>query len=295
MTHARVIFFALIGATLIACVVAANSVAPGKWPWIAAAAGFLAIVAGLWVLSLRLWQLSADFRDTTQASSRVLASEMHSMHVILNRFPECSLATSGYSMTFANLQVLMDLLDESQPDTVVEFGSGLSTVLVAAWMKRRGRGLLRSFDHDAGWADKTSRHLAKYGLDRHCQLSCVPLSAISVEGHTVEWYTLPPDVQELPGIDLVIVDGPPSHAQAMARLPALFAVEARLSDDCCVILDDAMRPEEIAVAGIWRQHLRWCESYTIAGPTGLAVFRRRVASSGTAANDILPNPTPTSV
>ncbi len=297
MTRARAILFALIGATLTACVVAANSVVPGKWPWIAAAAGLLAIVAGLWVLSLRLWQLSADLTDTTQASSRAVASELHSMQVILNRFPECSLATSGYSMTFANLHVLMDLLDETEPNTVVEFGSGLSTILVAAWMKRRGRGLLRSFDHDSRWADKTSRHLAKHGLDRHCQVSCVALSTITVQGHTVDWYDLPRDVQELSGIDLVIVDGPPSHEQAMARLPALFALEARLADECCVILDDAMRREEAAVAAIWGQHLRWSESYTIAGATGLAVFRRRVTSGGTAADAILPPPNrePTSV
>jgi hypothetical protein len=96
----------------------------------------------------------------------------------------------------------------------------------------------------------------------------------------------------LPGIDVVIVDGPPAHAQAMARLPALFALEARLSDDCCVILDDAMRREEAGVAAMWRERLPWSESYTIAGPTGLAVFRRRATSGGPAAKAILPHPNP---
>ena len=69
----------------------------------------------------------------------------------------------------------------------------------------------------------------------------------------------------------------------MARLPALFALEARLSDDCCVILDDAMRHRR-GGAAIWRQRLPWSESYTIGGPTGLAVFRRRVTSGGPAAD-----------
>lgn len=282
MARAQWVFVAFICATLTACMIAAVSGIPGKWPWVAAACGLLTIVAGLWVLSLRLWQLSADFSGKANASSRALASELHSMHVILNRFPECSLVTSGYSMTFRNLHVLMDLLDEIEPGTVVEFGSGLSTVLVAAWMNRRGRGRFRSFDHDARWAATTSRHLSKHGLDRYCRLSCVPLSPISVQGHTVDWYDLPRDVEQLAGIDLVIVDGPPSHAQAMARLPALFALETRLSDDCCFVLDDATRPEETAVAAIWSHHLRWSESYTVPGPTGLAVLRRYSTAKGTA-------------
>ena len=274
MNKASVAFLLLIASTLATAAAAAVVDAPVRWLVVAAVCAFLAVLAGLRVLSQRLWLLSAELRSASGAASRSLASELHSMQVILNRFPQCSLPTTGYSMTFGNLHALMDLLDELEPDTVVEFGSGMSTILVAAWMKRRGRGMLRSFDHDAAWSGRTSRHLERHGLDGHSRVTCVALAPVSVQGHHVNWYDLPADAAGIRNIELVIVDGPPSHEQSMARLPALFALESQLAANCCIVLDDALRPEERAVTAIWRAHLPEAEVYMIPGPTGLAVFRR---------------------
>jgi hypothetical protein len=51
-----------------------------------------------------------------------------------------------------------------------------------------------------------------------------------------------------------------------------------MADDCTIVLDDAFRPQESAVAAIWREHLRGSESFTVGDLTGVAVFRRRVGS-----------------
>ena len=148
-------------------------------------------------------------------------------------------------------------------------------------MKRRGRGVLHSFDHEQWWAAATARHVVSHALDAHCRVTCVPLKPVSASGHSVSWYDLDGQVDGLRDIDLVIVDGPPSHEQPMARLPAVFALKGKLANDYCVVLDDALRPEETAVADIWRRELPEVDSYTIPGVTGLAVFRRRIPDGQT--------------
>jgi predicted O-methyltransferase YrrM len=274
MKPARVTLWLLTATVLVASATAATSDVPIPWIALATATGLLAVLAALRLLSHRLWQLSAELQDAPNGAARSVVSELHSMQVVVGRFPECSLPTSGYSMTFGNLHVLLELLDELQPQTVVEFGSGMSTIMVAAWLKRRGHGRLRSFDHEPGWAARTSRHLARSGLDTYATVSVAPLVPTTVKGHSVNWYDLAAEARATGNIDFVIVDGPPSHEQPMARLPALFALESQLSINCCIALDDASRPEERAVAAIWRDHLPGIETYTISSQTGLAVFRR---------------------
>jgi hypothetical protein len=277
MRRTFVTLWLLTAVVAAACAAAVVADRPSPWLALAAAAGLLAVLAALQLLSIRLWHMSAESKDASQGAARSVVSELHSMHIILGRFPECSLPTTGYSMTFGNLHALLELLDDLQPQTVVEFGSGLSTVMVSAWMKRRGYGRIHSFDHDSVWAAKTSRHLVRHKLDGYVTLSSVPLVSTSFHGHTVQWYDINETARAIGKIDFVIVDGPPSHDQPMARLPAVFALRPHLAPDCCITLDDALRPEEREVAAIWREYLPEMESYTIPSQTGLAVFRRSTA------------------
>lgn len=135
-----------------------------------------------------------------------------------------------------------------QPGLVVEFGSGVSSVVIARCLQLNGRGRLLSFDHDEGFAELTRRRLARAGVAG--EVCAAPLRP-GVDGYGGSWY----GHGELPdGIDLLVIDGPPAwrEEQAESRGSAAPAAFAKLAPGAVVLLDDAARPGEQRVTARWR-------------------------------------------
>lgn len=235
-----------------------------------------AVFATLKALSDKILAVQANVAELPIAVSRTLPSELHAMQVILRRFPECSIPTSIWSMRFTNLLTLLDTLDEQRPKVVVEFGSGISTLLVAAWMRENSQGWLISFDHDPSWAEITRRFLQQEGLASYARVVDAPLTTVHVPSGTFEWYHISSTSSELKDIDLLIVDGPPAGVRGkwLSRLPALEYLHPKLSPACTVLLDDALRPGETAVVDRWKNQFPEFEALTIHTTTGIAILSR---------------------
>jgi len=138
-----------------------------------------------------------------------------------------------------------------QRRTIVECGSGNSTVYIARLLARAGAGKVVSIDHDADWAGTTARLLEDEELGEYATVIHAPL----VDG----WYDRAA-IPSLTGIDLLIVDGPPAYpgvGPPTARQPALDRFHAVLDPQATVILDDAHRAGEREVLARWsRQYGR---------------------------------------
>ena len=136
-----------------------------------------------------------------------------------------------------------------KPGLVVEFGSGVSSVIIARCLQLNGGGRLLSFDHDPGFAELTRRRLKRAGVPG--EVRAAPLRP-GHDGYGGSWY----DHGELPdGIDLLVIDGPPAwrEEQAESRGSAAPAAFAKLAPGGIVLLDDAARPGEQRVAARWRR------------------------------------------
>jgi len=131
--------------------------------------------------------------------------------------------------------------------TIVECGSGNSTIFAARALSQEGiDGHIHSVDHDPEWAALTARAVARENLGQWATVICAPL----VNG----WY----DINSLPmveGIDLLVVDGPPSFTREkeLARAPALDVFWDRLAPGATIILDDSGRRGEKHVIAAWRK------------------------------------------
>lgn len=135
-----------------------------------------------------------------------------------------------------------------KPGLVVEFGSGVSSVVIAACLQLNGDGRLLSFDHDEGFAELTRRRLRRAGLAAEVQAA--PLRP-GLAGYGGSWY----GHGELPdGIDLLVIDGPQAWRQGQeeSRGSAAPAAFAKLAPGAVVLLDDAARAGEQRVAARWR-------------------------------------------
>lgn len=143
------------------------------------------------------------------------------------------------------LALLERLVGEGR-STVVECGSGLSTVTIARALGGIDAGHVHSLEHIPAWADATRTALADQDLAEFANVIDAPL----VDG----WYD-PAALDHLPerGIDLLLVDGPPAGGPGIhqSRYRALPALADRLAPNAAVVLDDADRDGERRVLDRW--------------------------------------------
>lgn len=138
---------------------------------------------------------------------------------------------------------------------VVEFGPGISTLVMAAWAECEGVPIrVTGIEEDAAWLRLLERELKKYSV-AEVELIHAPLVENDVQSRlpVSRWYNREsialPDQQ----IDMVIVDGPTAYRREWQydRYPALGFVRNLLKDDSTVMLDDTKRPGESAVRDAW--------------------------------------------
>lgn len=159
----------------------------------------------------------------------------------------------GWALTPDAAVVLAREIALNRPHTIVELGSGVSTVLIGRMLKQAGTGKLISLDHDPSWAEQTRRHIEASGLQDHVVVLDAPLARQQFGGKDFNWYQVPEQLRQAGSIDLVIVDGPPQSLDpsGMPRYPALPAFLAQLSPQAMIYVDDAKRPQEQAMIERW--------------------------------------------
>ena len=138
---------------------------------------------------------------------------------------------------------ILDELRAHRHTNVVELGSGVSTVYIAAQL-RRISGRVRAVEHDADWARV---------IEDRLKLLVAPLEHTEMALDQTTWYaagTLAP-LRDEP-IDALIVDGPPGGPdRPLSRYPALPFFMDALGPNALVVLDDVARPGEREILDRW--------------------------------------------
>jgi predicted O-methyltransferase YrrM len=154
-----------------------------------------------------------------------------------------------YGISEAGFAALVAELDRVDPRTIVEFGSGISTVRLAQAFPR---ARILSIDHEPGFADRTRELAREHGIAG---------DQVEVRAHPLRWqrfgatFHLTYDRPALPkGIDAVLIDGPPGRTRR-GREACLYLVWDRLRVGGVLFLDDMFRSEEQRTAENWRLRL----------------------------------------
>ncbi len=160
-------------------------------------------------------------------------------------------ATRGWAASPDLLMVLVDLVITERPSLVVECGSGASTLWLALAMRRFGiDGRIIALDHDPVFGGKTRDLLARHDVRDLAEVRDAPLESFSLDGETYSWYTRQA-WEDLTGIDLLFVDGPPATTGHQARYPALPLLSGSLSPVATAVLDDLVVPDMQKVLRLW--------------------------------------------
>jgi len=179
---------------------------------------------------------------------------------------------TGWAASPQLICTLLELVREHQPEVVVELGSGSSTLAMGYVIEEVGKGKVIALDHLAEYADKTEKRVRRHQLEDWADVRHAPLVDVDVDGEAWPWYDI--SVLGESSIDLLFVDGPPHKTRSMARYPAVPMLESRLSDSAIVVLDDADRTDEHAIAEQWLEYLPDFELEYARSPYGTAILRR---------------------
>ena len=144
-------------------------------------------------------------------------------------------------------------LTRERPRTVLEFGAGLSSVLLAEYARReRAAGretLIVSVEQDAAVAERTTKRLTDLGMAAGCRVMHCPVDANG--RYDVQAERLDAILEGRP-LDCVLIDGP--CGPAGCRRWTVDAVARWCRAGTRWFLDDALRDAEIDVMRRWHHH-----------------------------------------
>ncbi len=162
-------------------------------------------------------------------------------------------ALGGWAATARTVLAMVEEIQRAPgPVTILDCGSGSSTVLDALLLKQRGLGgHVYALDADAAFAEDTRGYLRAHGADEFAVVVDAPLIEVALaDGSTVPWYDLTrlPDIGE---VDILFVDGPIGALAEQARYPAFPLLADRLADGALVVVDDTNRRDEKEIVRRW--------------------------------------------
>lgn len=137
----------------------------------------------------------------------------------------------GASASYGLMFLLFRVFEEHHVNSVVEFGSGQTTLLIDRIKADHTRHVC--YEHDPVWHARLSARLS------NCDYRLRPLRAATIEGRETQWYS---DVIET-DFDLILIDGPVG-TERYSRFGCVELIRSLRSNDFLIILDDCQRQGE---------------------------------------------------
>ncbi len=130
---------------------------------------------------------------------------------------------------------------------ILECGSGLTTIMLGVVAHGTGN-IVWTLEHDQVWYERVNKYIKRFKI-RSVRLCFSPLKDFG----DFCWYTVPLDL--MPDMfSMVVCDGPPGRTRG-GRYGLLPIMKQRLKPGATILLDDAEREQEKAIAIRWADEL----------------------------------------
>lgn len=147
---------------------------------------------------------------------------------------------------------------------VIEFGSGVSTLLIASALRQIGsKSKIFSVEHDYEWIEIMYGIVQQENLVDHFHVIHAPLESSKYSINGLNWYSEKTLLDNLTNkcFDMAVIDGPLAFSKdiELSRYPALpFLIENDLlNSNSLVVLDDSTRPGEKKILNIWEDKYKY--------------------------------------
>ena len=172
---------------------------------------------------------------------------------------------SDWSITQQCARALFNWIFTKRPGSVVDFGSGVSTIVLGAYARlchEQSKSIVRvlTLEHDLRHLNTTRAALAAAGLSEFVTLVHAPLA--ETLRHGISHVTYQFDFGMQAPYDFVFIDGPP---QAVGRLGTLPSVIDHCADSWTCWLHDGFRDDERRIVAQWSKLLPRKFGFTVTG------------------------------
>ncbi len=149
-------------------------------------------------------------------------------------------------------RLLDGVVRQLRPASILEFGAGRSSLVIAAALQSCGGGHLTSIEHQPQYARDSWRRMVGYPAVDALMLKAGLAVRLSRLGVFHQYTGIAAALAERAPDELVLIDAPPGH---LGRDATLLAAAPYLAPGALAILDDATRPGERTAVRRWTRAL----------------------------------------
>jgi len=189
--------------------------------------------------------------------------------------PEVTAITSGkdaWPVSETMAQYLFRLILALKPRSVLEFGAGWSSIVIARALSRVNQGgRLTSLDNTDRFCGAPWKEVRTVpNVDPVLSISDLRLR-VGLEGLSYGYSAIPQVAARRGPFDFLFIDAPPG---VYGRYGTVFSVKRHLATGAVIVLDDAARRDEIAAVKKWTALLGGleCQVHDTAFSRGIAVL-----------------------
>lgn len=163
----------------------------------------------------------------------------------LNNFLPTYFPYSTFSILYSDLEMLLNHTIFNGSTTILETGSGLSTLVLGKYFKFIGHGKVISLENDKKWYDLMTNLITADELSDFVKIVYCPTIDIKHSNKKGKWYDEAVYQQEIAGVkfDGFILDGPRANSPALidSRYPSYTLIEGYAKSNYFVFMDDYKR------------------------------------------------------
>jgi predicted O-methyltransferase YrrM len=176
--------------------------------------------------------------------------------ILHNLFPTGTvLPFTPFALNPNTILHLINDINLNNRKSIIEFGAGLSTIILARYIKINNLECkILSVDDNGSWTDFIEKQLRKYQCNDIVNILVAPITK-KINNHL--WYdeTVIDEFILNKKFDVVIVDGPSAKYHELVRENALYNIYKNLDHDFFIVLDDIRRKGESKIYENWFQFL----------------------------------------
>ena len=176
----------------------------------------------------------------------------------LVKFPEY-FATTTSSLRFHTLAVILNDIIINQRKSIIEFGSGVSTLAISNLIKKNNlKCSFVSIEDNKEWFDYINSFLSRNDLQKNVKIIYAPLESSDLALGDNLWYSMQAlnnGISKKSKISLAIIDGPAAWKPKirLSRYTAVPYLINFLAEEFSIYLDDTNRKGEKEVFSLWHQ------------------------------------------
>lgn len=168
--------------------------------------------------------------------------EQKAIEILKPYFPKGFVFETGFSLNFQTIQHVANDIVANRPKTILEIGSGLSTLILDNLISELGYNPeFISIDQDSLWQGELRKKTES--VDFYMFDICIK-NEFSLDGKE-SWFDIPLDSPLRNKIfDLIIIDGPKGFESKNARYGILNFLKGKINESTILFLDDTNRDDE---------------------------------------------------